>query len=233
MENIKRLLLINGGLRIGDTFHMIPYIYKHKEYEITWITGTYEKSAVEFIQSQYPNIKEIITYDDGLPMYREDRIKFNYKVHLTQEYVDSFDKFENNIDLFLDLNPTIYDISAEYLPKITSNTTEPYACVHADSISKWKRMTDIVKYIPDIPVKIIGGKNDEIIKISNAINKTGLSIRESAQIIKDSTLFIGIHSAMACLNLYLNHPGIVVHFTNNLLKFNDFNSKIKDILPKI
>lgn len=226
---MKSLLLINGGLRIGDTFHMIPYIYNHQDYEITWITGTYELPAVKFIQQNYPNIKEIITYEDGLPMFREDRIKFNYKVKLTQEYIDSFDKFENNIDLSLDLNPTIWASNIEYLPKIQAESVAPYICLQADSISKWKQILSVNKYLSAIPAVTIGCKGEQV--LPGTTDKTGLTLQESAQIIKNSVLYIGIHSSMSCLNLYLNHPGIVLHFTKNLLKFGDYNKKIIDILP--
>ena len=83
---MKKLLLINGGLRIGDTFHMIPYIYDHQDFEITWITGTYEQEAVKFIQKNYPNIIDVKTYDDALPMNLSDRAKFAQKVQLTEHH---------------------------------------------------------------------------------------------------------------------------------------------------
>ena len=101
---MKTLLLINGGLRIGDTFHMLPWLYKHKDFKITWITGTYEYEAVKFLQQHYQNIIEIKTIEDGLPMDIKDRYNFTKKVNLSYEEYKKYDLVESDINLFLDVN---------------------------------------------------------------------------------------------------------------------------------
>lgn len=226
---MKKLLLINGGLRIGDTFHMLPWLYRHKDFEITWITGTYEVAAVKFLQQHYPNIVEIKTINDGLPMDIRDRYNFTKKVNLSYEEYQKYDIIESNINLFLDVNPTAYQKGVEYLPNITQESVAPYICYQADSISAWKHIDVINQYkLPNIRGISIGKKGERIVPGTEDFTGTDLNI--SAQLIKNSVLFIGIHSAMSCLNFYLNHPGIVLHFTPGLLKFSDYNEKVLDIL---
>lgn len=226
---MKKLLLINGGLRIGDTFHMLPWLYKHKDFEITWITGTYEVAAVKFLQQHYPNIVEIKTINDGLPMDVRDRYNFTKKVNLSYEEYQKYDMIESNVNLFLDVNPTAYQKGAEYLPNITQENVAPYICYQADSVSAWKHIDLINQYkLPNIRGISIGKKGERIVPGTEDVTGTDLNI--SAQLIKNSVLFIGIHSAMSCLNFYLNHPGIVLHFTPGLLKFSDYNKKVLDIL---
>ena len=226
---MKKLLLINGGLRIGDTFHMLPWLYKHKDFEITWITGTYEYLTVKFLQKQYPNIVEIKTIDDGLPMDIKDRYEFTKKVNLSYDEYKKYDIVESNINLSFDVNPTIYQKDIEYLPNITQENVAPYICYQADSISAWKHIDVINQYkLPNIRGISIGKKGERIVPGTEDFTGTDLNI--SAQLIKNSVLFIGIHSAMSCLNFYLNHPGIVLHFTPGLLKFSDYNEKVLDIL---
>lgn len=231
---MKKLLLINGGLRIGDTFHMIPYIYDHQDFEITWITGTYEQEAVKFIQKNYPNIIDIKTYDDGLPMNLSDRAKFAQKVQLTEQEYQSYDLVESTITLSLDVNPTIYKHGVDYLPNIQPAkyyplVNKPYICYQADSISAWKHMDIINQYkLPNIDGISIGKKGERV--VPGTTDMTGMELSTSAQLIKDSILFVGIHSAMSCLNFYLNHPGVVLHFTSGLLQFSKYNKKVLDIL---
>lgn len=226
---MKTLLLINGGLRIGDTFHMLPWLYKHKEFKITWITGTYEYEAVKFLQQHYPNIIEIKTIEDGLPMDIKDRYNFTKKVNLSYEEYKKYDLVESDINLFLDVNPNAYQKEIEYLPNITQENVAPYICYQADSVSSWKHLDIINQYkLPNIRAISIGKKGERIVPGTEDFTGTDLNI--SAQLIKNSILFIGIHSAMSCLNFYLNHPGIVLHFTSGLLKFSDYNKKVLDIL---
>ena len=226
---MKKLLLINGGLRIGDTFHMLPWLYRHKDFEITWITGTYEAAAVKFLQQHYPNIVEIKTIEDGLPMDMKDRYNFNSKIKLSYEEYSKYDLVESDVSLSFDVNPAIYQRGIEYLPNITQENVAPYICYQADSVSAWKHIDIINQYkLPNMKGISIGKKGERIVPGTEDLTGTDLNI--SAQLIKNSVLFIGIHSAMSCLNFYLNHPGIVLHFTPGLLKFSDYNEKVLDIL---
>ena len=226
---MKKLLLINGGLRIGDTLHLIPWFYNHKDFEITWITGTYEISAAKFIQQQYPNIVEVRAMEDGLPMDIKNRYKFNEGIQLSDKEYSQFDLVESDVNLSFDVNPTIYQKGIEYLPNITKEDVAPYICYQADSISAWKHIDVINKYkLPNIRGISIGKKGERIVPGTEDFTGTDLNI--SAQLIKNSILFVGIHSAMSCLNFYLNHPGVVLHFTSGLLKFSKYNNKIIDVL---
>lgn len=224
---MKKLLLVFGGARVGDTLHLIPYIYEHQDYEITWVVGTYEKEAAEFIQYNYPNIKKVIPVVDGFPLDVNDRIRFrNQNANLLSG--TDFDKVETEIEISTDLTNKYFKKGTDYLPKIKQEECEPYICLHADSVSKWKRVADIEKYIlPGIKAVSIGNKSEKVLKGTE--DKTGLPLLESAKLIKNSILFVGIASAMSCLNIYLNHPGICLQFAKGLFKFGDYCSKVKDI----
>lgn len=227
---MKKLLLVFGGAKVGDTLHMLPYIYEHQDYEITWITGTYELEAAKLIQDNYPNITQIKAIDDGIPQvgYSSDMERFRKQVNIEQEQ-KSYDKVETRINLFLDLNKGIYRKGVEYLPNIKKEDCEPYICYQGDSVASYKRVLDIDNYVfPKIKGVSIGRKGERVVRGTE--DKRGLSLVGSAKMIKNSILFVGIHSAMSCLNLYLNHPGICLHFTSNLLRFNEFNKNIIDIL---
>ena len=227
---MKKMLLVFGGAKVGDTLHMLPYIYEHQDYEITWITGTYELEAAKLIQDNYPNITQIKTIDDGVPQtgFSSDMERFRNQVNIEQAK-KSYDKVETRIDLFLDLNKDIYRKGIEYLPSIKKEEIEPYICYQGDSVASYKRVLDIDNYVfPKIKGVSIGRKGERVVRGTE--DRTGLSLEESAKVIKNSILFVGIHSAMSCLNLYLNHAGICLHFTKGLLKFGDYNKNIIDVL---
>ena len=230
---MQKLLLIYGGSRIGDTLHMLPYIYAHKNYEITWISGTYEKDAVEFIQQNYPNIVETKFIDDKLPMTIDDRIRFalSVKDSLSANYLKTFDKVENDIHISLDYADSkhqYYDPSVDYLPKVPFIDSSPYTCYHCDSISKWK-YKNLDQYVfPGIPGYTIGKYHER--GVTGTADKTCASMMGSATLIRNSILFIGIHSSMMCLNMYLNHPGLCIHFAKKLLRFSQYCNKIIDIM---
>lgn len=227
---MKKMLLVFGGAKVGDTLHMLPYIYEHQDYEITWITGTYEREAAQLIQKNYPNITDLRFIDDGVPQtgYSSDMERFRNQVNIEQAK-KSYDKVETRIDLFLDLNKDIYRKGIEYLPSIKKEEIEPYICYQGDSVASYKRVLDIDNYVfPKIKGVSIGRKGERIVRGTE--DRTGLSLEESAKVIKNSILFVGIHSAMSCLNLYLNHAGICLHFTKGLLKFGDYNKNIIDVL---
>lgn len=224
---MKKLLLVWGGARIGDTLHLIPYIYEHQDYEITWLVGSYEYEVAKFIQYNYPNITNITSMHDGFPMSIDNRIAFRNKYEHYYEH-SKFDKVETRIDISTDLTNDYFKKGTDYLPKIKQEDCEPYICYHADSISKWKHMSNINNYvIPNIKGVTIGRQGEKIVKGTE--DRTGLSLLESAKLIKNSILFVGIASAMSCLNIYLNHPGICLQFAKDLFKFSNYCVKVKDI----
>lgn len=224
---MKKLLLVFGGARIGDTLHILPYIYSHQDYEITWIVGSYEYEVAKFIQYNYPNIKNIISMHDGFPMNIDNRFAFKSRYERYFNHSD-FDKVETRIEISTDLTNEYFKKGIDYLPKIKEEDCEPYICYHADSVSKWKQMNNIDGYVlPNIKGITIGGKGERVVKGTE--DRTGLSLLESAKIIKNSILFVGIASAMSCLNIYLNHSGICLQFAKDLFKFGDYCSKVKDI----
>lgn len=226
---MKSMLLIFGGARIGDTLHLLPYIYEHQDYEITWVVGSYEGEVARFIQENYPNIKKLIVKNDDFPMDIQNRLKFKEQYTIEYSHIkNEFDKFENDVAISTDLTNKYFKKNTDYLPKIKQIPTEPYICYHADSVSKWKQMAQMDKYvIPHIKGVTIGNQGETVLKGTE--NKTGLSLAESAQLIKNSILFVGIASAMSCLNIYLNHHGICLQFAKGLFKFGNYCSKVKDI----
>lgn len=224
---MKKLLLVWGGARIGDTLHLLPYIYEHQDYEITWLVGSYEYEVATFIQYNYPNITNIISLHDGFPMNIDNRVAFKSRY---ENYMDNkgFDKVETRIDISTDLTGDYFKKGIDYLPKIQQEDCEPYICYHADSISHWKRMDNIERYVlPNIKGVTIGKQGERVVKGTE--DRTGTTLLESAKLIKNSILFVGIASAMSCLNIYLNHPGICLQFSKGLFEFSQYCNKVKDI----
>jgi hypothetical protein len=67
---MKKLLLIFGGVRIGDCFHAIPFLnyVTHEGYQIDWIHGLYTREVVQFLKDHTTiNIGETHEFEDGFP----------------------------------------------------------------------------------------------------------------------------------------------------------------------
>lgn len=209
-----KILLVEGGLRIGDCFHFIPLIDSLKNDEITWISGTYEMPATELIKKHFPQIKELISIHDATPGNFNDRI--NFKNTLCKISIDK-NKFDRIID-----DPTLsfewgspnvqFTLKKEsYFP---SFPREDYICLHSKSISDWKNRDIIVNTTYPLPIKLLDGLT---------------AMDEAFDLISRCRFLVGIHSAMACLSVYCNTPLICCGTGPTELRFSNLRDTNIDL----
>lgn len=206
---------------IGDTFHLIPFFELYKEYDITWVTGTYAQYASECIQYYYPNISKLIVFEDGNPNDISHREKFKNKIMNSKNIdIKEYDIVIDKTNLSFDVNQ---EISYKQLP-INNNIikTEPYIVVQQDCVHNFKKINEL--YDVKFPIKTYSICNRDQIAIDNTIRFEG-SLIEISKLISGCTLFVGIHSGINCLAFYVpNIKGITLHFWDRLLKFSDFRN---------
>lgn len=212
-------------MRVGDTFHLIPFFDKYKDYEITWYSGSYEKDAVYFLKSKYPNIVETVIIDDGFPGNLVDRENFKANV-LKSADISQYDKVVEDTCISFDAGPLTYQLKDKYFDLQYNNGN--YIVYHLDTVSDWKRHSQIRNFIPTLPGFTLGREGDFIIEGTHDFR--GQSLDLVANLIAGCKLFVGIHSAMTCLTFYINKPAIVIHPMEGLMKFGDFRSNITDLI---
>lgn len=209
-----KVLMILGGFRIGDTFHLLPLIDSLKEDEITWVTGTYEKPAVELIQKYHSQIKQVVYVDDNTPT------DFNSRTYFVKDYKDKLDRllFDRIIE-----DPGIsveWGYRPERLPKIKEGSYFPvepgqdYICTHSKSISEWKNRDLLAGIKYPLPTKSLDGLT---------------SMEEAFSIVNKSRFLVGIHSSMACLAIYCNKPLICYGSGEHQLNFSSLRPHSIDI----
>lgn len=208
---MKQALVVIGGLRIGDTAHFIPFFDGIQDYEITWITGTYERVMVELIQSIYTNIKQVIYIDDGLPMGLDDRIIFRDKAKELHPDIYDVQMWDAIFDNFLaDQIFTGYQLKDTYFPN--ERRDGGYIVYHLETISGWKNETQIRDLLTPRKGYSIGAAGNFV--LPHTIDFTGRPLPEVVELISKCSLFVGLNSSMACLTFYINKPAIVVNFTD-------------------
>lgn len=225
---MKKVLLIQGAYRVGDCFHLIPYFEENKDNDITWAVGRYESEVAMFLSSEYKNISRLYISDDGVPGNLRDREVFRDRMH--QELKDSihlFDKVEDRIDLSFDVNPNGYSLKEKYFDFV-SEPKQDYICTHLDTISDWKRHSKIRDLKLEGKVFGLGRKGDFI--LPNSLDFRGETFKDICELLSKCKLFVGIHSAISCLSLYLNVPSIVIHPMEGLLKFGDLRKGMQDLI---
>jgi hypothetical protein len=204
---------------------MLPFFEEHKEYLIDWVTGSYEKEAAYLIQKMYPNIEEIVIKNDGVPGNLRDKEIF------LQRYRDvllhsNYDKVVTDPTVSFDLRLGGYKLKETY--SIWDREEGDYICYHLDTISDWKRHTEIRDLRSDYKGYSFGKKGDFV--LSGTKDCTELPFEEVAQMLCKSKLFVGIHSALACLNFYLNKPSVIIHPMPNLLTFGTYRKNFTELL---
>jgi ADP-heptose:LPS heptosyltransferase len=247
----KKCLLILGGLYLGDCFHCIPILnrivnlgYK----EITWITGTYEQSVVQFLQNFYP-IKEVYYLHD-FPIDINSRIEFLRKASYT--YCDlivsnDYDKiFKDTRATFelVGINNNIIEVTDNFTMGYTYKETflqdpaglleykdEPYICLQADTWHTYKSYPIIKEVKFPLPIVYLGSQKDNVPIVNNAIDFRDKPFIEVAKAICKSKLFVGIHSSCTCLAFYLNKNSIFIHPCEGFFRFGKYHpDTIKELI---
>ena len=225
-RRMQKALVINGRGRIGDTAHLIPFFDSIKDKEITWVTGSYERQMAELIQWLYPNIVKLEIRDDGFPGDINDRIRFleKYKVEFNEsDYDDVYDDYS----ISFDWSPLYWKLKDNYFP--IKKTEGDYIVYHLDTISDWKRHEQIRGL--DIKCKgySLGSKNEFV--LPGTIDFTNQPLTDVVKLIAGAKMFVGLHSAMACLAFYVNPKrSIIIHPQTNLLRFSDYRENFLDLV---
>jgi hypothetical protein len=240
---MSKALLVAGGYRIGDTWHLIPILRKlaQKHDEIAWVTGKYAEEASRFIASiPALKIKHLVVLNE----YRKPG-----DITDRERFVSEIFKNDGRGNDFID--PNIYDevvtdvrcsfecayIYKGYIgnyPDLTmvnlpfDRLSDPYICVQPDSISKQKCIRSLENI--DYPLQSFTlGLKDEL-KVFKSIDKRGIPYSESIKLLYQSRFNVCIHSSFACASFYLNKPTIIIHFFNGQFKFGQFHDNCLDLL---
>lgn len=228
---MQKVLVVIGGKRAGDTLHLIPFFESIKDKEVTWITGTYEKYMAQLIQRVYPNIFELKFINDGFPGNLNDCENFaksfwseNDRSFLEKEYDEIYDDYTVSFDL----SPLYWKLKDNYFP--VKKTSGDYIVYHLDTVSDWKRHVEIRDLdIPNVLGYSLGTTNEFI--LPGTIDFTNRSLIDVVNLIAGAKMFVGIHSSMGCLSLYVNpKKSIIIHPFDGLLKFGDFRENFVDLI---
>lgn len=235
MSSAKLLL---GGLMLGDTFHIIPYLNKLLRDGIShviWVTGTYEQTAVEFLQKFYPI--EARFHPDGNPSDLSARYAFS-KDHVAEFDAIPADLAIKNIESSLcsgcfEEDRSLYTLNNLHL---LDGPLEDSIILHPQTVHHWKKVPGIAEAnwsSLGLTAYTVGHSHEVL--IPDTIDFRGKSFFEVAQKIRASKLVVGIHSAIACLTLHLDKPMLVCHPWKGappsaFLHFKYFRDKMKDII---
>lgn len=238
----KTIKLMLGGVMMGDSFHAIPLLNRFMDEgweKIIWMCGSYMKPVVEFLTNFYP-IEMIVREDLSQPDSVQTRI--NFKKH----YLNDFNKIEADGEFFgeyetFDWIAYSTDISKYDLnlrnAHLIKRESENSIVIHPYTLHTWKNPESITKVnwgSFGLTLYTAGGKNEP--QIPGSIDLRGMSFMDVAQRVCSSQLVVGIHSAIACMTMYLNHPAVIVHPWGNennkpdFLTFGYFKSMMHDLV---
>jgi len=231
-EKIK-VLLVLGGVRVGDTFHAIPFfnfLHEQDKYSITWVCGTYARDAVTLL-TQHSHLKglfnKIIPLDDGFPGNYLDIENFRDKV-FNCYHLKGVDKFDLIISEPTIIDATIKVVSTslgtvgrvceyEWLKLLDDTPSEEdYIVVQGYTRSDWKNLDSILNVDYPLPTKSVGLPNETL--LHGAEDLRGKPIEEVALAIRNCRVFVGQHSSMTILAYYLGVPTIALHFMHKLFR---------------
>lgn len=238
-----RMLLILGGLRIGDTFHIIPFLKKAcQKYHVHWIHGTYAMSAVEFIRDHIVGMDissevrpETRILPLGYPEVRDFALLHIQDID-TSSYdvvVPALEKIDvwfpelvcpNMVNTKFNIAGVEFDRRVDAL--VTLKDLVPYQdhiVVQPTTISTWKSSQSLYSLHSTIfkgrQVYNVGSKTEKGLIGPHVINKNGCPFKEVAQLLISARFVITLHSAVACLAYHLGVPLICVAFGKDLFPF--------------
>lgn len=227
---MKKALVVIGGMRVGDCAHLIPFFDSIRDKDVDWVTGTYERKMAELIRWMYPNISSVDFLDDGFPSDLNDRIRFkdNFYKQFNQDTLShKYDDIYDDYTVSFDISPLYWKLKDNYFPMLKSQGD--YIVYHLDTVSDWKKHSQIRDFKSPLPGYTLGTTNEFI--LPNTQNFTNQPLTEVVNLIANARMFVGIHSAMTCLNFYINKtPSVVIHPMDGLLKFSDFRSGWIDLV---
>jgi len=240
---MSKALLVSGGYRIGDTFHMIPILRKlaEKHDSITWLTGKYAEVASRYLAS-VPSlkIKDLRVLDE----YRKpgditDRERFVSEVFKNDGRGNDKINPKDFDEVITDVRCS-FEVAFNYkgyignYPELTElelpikKESGEYICVQPDSISKQK----VLKWLVDLPYPckpVTLGLPGELL-VRDSMDSRGVPFPEVVKFVYQSKFNVCLHSSFACLSFYLNKPTIICHFFDGQFKFGKYHSNCIDLI---
>ena len=223
-----------GGLLFGDAFHIIPFfnkiMHEHRPSKIIWIAGSFVRDVPEFLTHFYP-LEVVIKDDISVP------VDINARVQFQQRYQDEFNKIEADL-AFDDLNITwergfYYPKESLFLMNADKleGEAEDSIVVHPYTRNTWKQvraMTQVDWSQFNRTVYSVGMSNEFL--VPNSIDLRGAAFFDVAKRIVNARISVCIHSAVACLAMYLRKPTIVCHPWALPPTFSDFSDRMYDLI---
>ena len=243
----KKMLLILGGLRIGDTFHIIPFLRQAcKEYHVHWIHGQYATPAVEFIRDHivgmdisnearpelkssipvgYPDVKEFVMRNmQGIDISEYDvALPPNSKsIHVNQWTPEL--ACPKMTDTQFNIGQVNFDHKKDSIVTVRDfPSLKDHIVVQPTTVSSWKCSNELYSLNSNLfegrTVYNVGAVSEKPITGPKVIIKNGATFAEVAQLMLSARFTIALHSAIACLAYHLGIPFICVSFGVGFLPF--------------
>lgn len=241
--NKEKLLFVLGGTRIGDTFHVAPYLNflrQTQKVELTWIHGSYAKDAVNLL-AKHTDLADLITSTFELPDGFSGDIhnvrNFSNEFNQNSAYIkrDGFKYFISGDESFtwshrrIETPLGVIEDYADYayINLLNPGTTKDYIAVQPFTRSNWKNLDTILNISYPLPTKSVGLPNETL--LPGAEDWRGKPLEEVAKMISGARVFVGQHSSMSILAFYLGVPTVIIHFMPGLFQLSDFHSNCKDL----
>ena len=233
--------VLAGGFMLGDTFHLIPFLNLlmdlHSPSKIVWVSGDYAKAAVEFLQLFYP-IEPIFYPDTSPPESLTQRYSFRKKYLRHFDEIPADIEYSNCVEESFDVTRSQPRYKPEMLilrnQHLLEHVSEDSLLVHPCTIHNWKGVPafkEIEWSQFGLKVYSVGLPSEYL--VPNSIDFRGQPFVEVARKIKASRLTVAIHSAVACLTMYLDEHAIVCAPGEDkccpFLLFSEYKCKMVDI----
>lgn len=234
---MKTFKMCLGGLCVGDTFHVTPFLNElDSQYDkIIWLTGNFSKQASEFLAQCYPKL-EIIYRPDTLresPLNAEDIEAFS------RAYADEFnsipaDEQATGIECCWVVEAQILREGARRFPRLDTfaKPVPSGIIIHPQSRNNWKNVAELFsidwkKF--GVPIYTVGSKNESL--IPDSIDLRGISFVELAPYVLAARVVVGIHSAVACFTFYTPTNQVTCHVDDHsYLRFGLYKANAVDII---
>lgn len=223
---VKKVLLLLGGTRIGDTISATSgfRLLQEKYGDVHWCHGAFAAQCFDlFEETDLPLAKHCMVPEAVLP---EDV----YSVDLWRGFVDLRDY--PDYDLYLDFETGLFlhasneaavfqqfacgvgfglwDAAAPQLTLKGSIEQGDYLCVQGATVSDWKSVPALGEVTFPAEARELGWKNEPY--LLDAEDYKGLSLLESARQLAGCRMFVGVCSSMAILSAALGVPTLQLHF---------------------
>jgi len=237
------MLLILGGLRIGDTFHIIPFLKRAcQKYHVHWIHGKYAAPAVEFIRDCIVGMdissearSEMKSLPGGYPDVKEFALLNIQDVDITSYdvVVPPVEKIDvwfpelvcpNMVHTSFNIAGVEFDRRTDALVALRDPAPlQDHIVVQPTTVSTWKCSDALYSIHSNAfrgrTVYSVGRENERGIPGPQVVFKGSRSFSEVAQLLISARFVVTLHSAIACLAYHLGVPLICVSFGPNLFPF--------------